>query len=110
MPVTAKICGVNTPEAVAAAALAEGVHLINDITGLRHNPGIAAQVAKAGAGLVLMHSHGIVGSMPHSGHYEDVVSEVANFLKTAVVVAESAGVVRSVLAAPVRGDCRRVAA
>ena len=77
---------------VARRALDAGAHLINDITGLRHDPGLADLVARAGAGLALMHSLGQVGHMPHSGTYEDVVSEVADFLHGAARTASAAGV------------------
>lgn len=40
---------------VAQAVLAEGAHLINDVSGLG-DPGIAEDCAAAGAGLVLMHT------------------------------------------------------
>lgn len=82
---------------VAEAALGEGAHLINDITALRHSPAIAEHVAKAGAGLALMHSRGFVGSMPAEAVYEDVVAEVAESLVEAAARARDAGVQSIVL-------------
>jgi dihydropteroate synthase len=84
-------------EEVAQAVLRAGAHLINDITGLRHSPGIAAIVAEAGAGLVLMHSRGTVGSMPHKEESEDVVDEVVSILRVAASRAVDAGVESLVL-------------
>ena len=63
---------------VAPRALAEGAAMINDVTGLAYEPGLADVVASEGAGLVLMHSRG----GPHGFHdaemkdYDDVVDEV----------------------------------
>ena len=41
---------------VARAALAAGARLINDVSGLKHDPGMAGCVAEAGVGVVLMAS------------------------------------------------------
>ena len=43
---------------VASRAIAAGASLINDISGLRFDPGMAACAATAGAAMVLMHSRG----------------------------------------------------
>ncbi|MFT4603669.1 MAG: dihydropteroate synthase [Rhodothermales bacterium] len=77
---------------VAEAVIAEGAHLINDITALRHSPEIADHVAKAGAGLALMHSRGFVGSMPAEASYKDVVAEVTASLVDAARQAREKGV------------------
>lgn len=77
---------------VAEAALAEGAHLINDITALRHSPEIADHVAEHRAGLALMHSVGFVGDMPHEAVYQDVVSQVAQELALAAAEARACGV------------------
>src|SRR6185436_18493247 len=47
-----------TKASVARAALESGAEIVNDISGLRFEPAIAEQAAKARAGLVLMHSRG----------------------------------------------------
>ena len=77
---------------VARAALAAGAHLINDITGLRYFPEMAAVVAEAGVPLVVMHALGRPGEMPHEHRYADVVEEVRASLEASVRVAEEAGV------------------
>ena len=43
---------------VAEAALAEGAVIVNDVSGLRYEPALAAVVAQDGAALVLMHTRG----------------------------------------------------
>ena len=47
-----------TKAAVARAALDEGAAIVNDISGLRYDPGLGRVVAAAGAALVLMHMRG----------------------------------------------------
>ena len=78
--------------AVARAALEAGAHLINDITGLRESPALAAVAAKAGAPLVVMHAKGRPGAMAHEQTYTDVVEAVRASLGASVEVAEAAGV------------------
>ncbi|MFT5142016.1 MAG: dihydropteroate synthase [Rhodothermales bacterium] len=93
---------------VAERVLDEGVHLINDITGLRHDPGLAKLAAHAGAALALMHSVGEVGGMPHAVSHENVAGEVATFLRTAAATAVEAGVT-SILLDPGFGFGKSVA-
>ncbi|MDX1546149.1 MAG: dihydropteroate synthase [Rhodothermales bacterium] len=77
---------------VARAALEAGAHLINDITGLRYGPETAVVAAEYGAPLVVMHSLGRPGAMPHEHHYTNAVKDVAASLARSVAVAEAAGV------------------
>ncbi|MGZ6029063.1 MAG: dihydropteroate synthase, partial [Myxococcaceae bacterium] len=48
---------------VAAQALRAGAVLVNDVSGLGHDPGLAGAVADAGAALVLMHIQGTPETM-----------------------------------------------
>ena len=79
---------------VAKAALGAGAAAINDVSGLRLEPGIAHAVATAKAGLVLMHSRGSILEIASYTHaqYENVLGEVLTELQTAVAVATDAGV------------------
>ncbi|HEU4941381.1 MAG TPA: dihydropteroate synthase [Candidatus Eisenbacteria bacterium] len=63
---------------VARRALAEGAAMINDVTGLAYEPGLANVAAEAGAGLVLMHSRGGPAAFhdPEVKEYDDIVGEV----------------------------------
>jgi dihydropteroate synthase len=47
-----------TKSEVARAALDAGAAIVNDISGLRFDAALADETARAGAGLVLMHSRG----------------------------------------------------
>ncbi len=77
---------------VAEAALAAGAHLVNDVTGLRLGDGTARAAARYGAPLVVMHSLGRPGEMPHAHAYQDVVRDVKAVLAASVAKAEAAGV------------------
>lgn len=70
--------------AVAAAAMDAGADIINDVTALQGDPRMP-EVAKATeAGVVLMHMQGTPRTMQKEPHYEDVVAEVAEFLRQRV--------------------------
>ena len=77
---------------VAAAAMAAGAEIINDISGLQHDPGMARVAAETGAGLVLMHLRGTPRTMQQQPHYTDVVAEVRERLTAAYQEALAAGV------------------
>jgi dihydropteroate synthase len=77
---------------VARVVLDEGADLINDIYGARGESGLAGVVARAGAGLVIMHMKGTPREMQIDPHYDDVVGEVLAFLQDRVAFAEDVGV------------------
>ena len=77
--------------AVARAAMAAGAEIINDVTALLGDPAMASVAAESGAGLALMHMRGTPRTMQHNPHYNDVVSEVADFLIERMTAAKAAG-------------------
>lgn len=77
--------------AVARAVLDAGADVVNDVSGLRHDPGLARVVAEAGAGLILMHSRRTPKDMQEAPAYGDVVAEVRAELAAALQVARDAG-------------------
>lgn len=77
--------------AVAAAALAAGAAIVNDVTGAA-DPTMFEVVRDAGAGLVLMHMRGTPETMRELTDYRDVVGEVRDHLAARVEAAVSAGV------------------
>lgn len=85
---------------VARAALDSGAAIINDVTGLRHDPALAAVVAHSGAGLILMHSRGAPGHLADyalADYPDDVVGAVAGELAAARARAIAAGVAEDAL-------------
>jgi dihydropteroate synthase len=79
---------------VARAATSAGAVIINDITGLRDDPELAAVAAQTGAGLVLMHIQGTPRTMQQDPHYDDLMGEVIAYLREGVDKAVAAGVNR----------------
>ncbi len=78
--------------AVAEDAVEAGARIINDVTGLNGDPNMTAVAASTGAGLVIMHMLGEPRSMQTDPQYEDVVSDIAEFLKCQGERALQAGV------------------
>ncbi|HEY6472090.1 MAG TPA: dihydropteroate synthase, partial [Acidimicrobiales bacterium] len=72
---------------VAAAAVAAGATLINDISAT-----LADVAADSGAGWVAMHMRGEPRTMQEDPRYDDVVSEVRGFLAERAAAARRAGV------------------
>jgi dihydropteroate synthase len=64
---------------VAAAALEAGADIVNDVSGLRADPGMSGVCAASGCGVVVMHMQGEPRTMQQAPHYEDVVAEVRGF-------------------------------
>ncbi|MEM5426968.1 dihydropteroate synthase [Cupriavidus oxalaticus] len=79
---------------VMRAAIAAGADLINDIWGFRMPGAVEALAAQeAGkAGLCVMHMQRDPQTMQEDPHYEDVVSEVADFLAERIAVLRAAGI------------------
>lgn len=84
---------VDTSKAsVAAAALEAGAAIVNDVTALRGDPGMASLCAERGATVVLMHMLGEPRTMQRDPRYGDVVEEVKDFLAERLGVAVAAGI------------------
>ena len=81
-----------TKLAVARGALDAGATLVNDVSALRFDPGMAALVAETGAGCCLMHMLGEPRTMQQDPRYDDVVSDVKAFLEERLAFAVSEGI------------------
>jgi dihydropteroate synthase len=100
MPVIERLAGqggvplsIDTSKAVVARAATDaGAVLVNDVTALRADPGMATVVAESGADLCLLHMRGEPRTMQDDPRYEDVVSEVAAFLEERLGFAVAAGI------------------
>lgn len=77
--------------AVAAAALAAGAHILNDIHGLQGpgGPALARVTATSGAGLVLMHNDPALRDAPPAS---DAIASVLAFLRRSLDLAAAAGI------------------
>lgn len=81
-----------TKSRVAKEALEEGASLVNDISGLKFDPGIADVVASCQAGLVLNHTSSHPIDMQHNTRYESLVVDIRESIRKSIEIAESAGV------------------
>ncbi len=78
--------------AVADAACDCGATLVNDVSGLQHDPTLGAVVARRGASLILGHLRGEPATMQDAPHFDDVLGEVGDELAGSVARAREAGI------------------
>jgi dihydropteroate synthase len=88
----------STKAEVARQALEAGAVIINDISALGADPAMSRIIADAGAGVVLMHMQGRPATMQHNPRYDDVVTEVYDFLARRVEWAQAHGIPREQIA------------
>jgi dihydropteroate synthase len=81
--------------AVAELAVRAGAEIINDISGLQHDPKTAGVACRQGAALILMHIRGEPRTMQAGPFARDVVKDVMQGLRRSVAVARKAGVAKS---------------
>lgn len=87
--------------AVAQKALAAGAHIVNDVWGLRADPGLAAVTARVGAPIILMHNRSKpanaaiqqnLGGRYIGMEYADLLEDVKRELLESVRLAVAAGI------------------
>ena len=83
---------------VARAALAAGAGIVNDVSAMGFDAGMAALVAEAAAPVILMHAQGDPATMQADPQYDDVLLDVFDFLAARVALAEAAGIPRDRIA------------
>jgi dihydropteroate synthase len=107
LPVVAGLVGavdvpvsIDTTKAeVAAAALAAGARIVNDVSAGRFDPRMLEVVAEHGAGYVAMHMQGEPRTMQARPRYDDVLREVGAFLVERLDAARAAGIAEAALMA-----------
>jgi dihydropteroate synthase len=77
---------------VAEMALRSGAKIVNDISGFTFDPEIADICAHYNASVVLMHIKGTPKTMQLNPDYNEVVSEIYDFLHSQVIFAKSKGI------------------
>ena len=82
---------------VAEAAFDAGAEMINDVSGLNHDPRIAEVAAKHGVPLILMHMRGEPGTMHKGPFARDVIRDVTQGFGASVARASKAGVAKSLI-------------
>ena len=69
---------------IAKAAINEGAHIINDISGGELDPQMFKTVADLNVPYILMHMKGSPQTMKDLTHYEDILKEVLNYLSVRI--------------------------
>ncbi len=73
---------IDTSKAIVArAAIEAGAEIINDVTGLSADPAMVPLAAQTGAAVCAMHMQGTPQTMQDNPRYDDVVSEVYEYLR-----------------------------
>jgi dihydropteroate synthase len=82
----------SSPEIFTQSA-ALGAGIINDVRALQR-PGAVEAAAATGLSICLMHMRGMPATMQHKPRYNDVISEVASFLRERIHACEQRGIPR----------------
>ena len=80
--------------AVARAALDAGAAIVNDVSGLRHDPAMIEAVRDSGAAVVVMHMQGTPETMQVNPSYTDVTGEIIAWLEERTAELVRAGIDR----------------
>ncbi|MEM9436481.1 MAG: dihydropteroate synthase [Pseudomonadota bacterium] len=78
--------------AVGEAALSAGAQILNDVSGLTHDEGMASLAARADVPICIMHSRGDPKTMQNDPRYDDVVLDVYDALEALRNKALAAGI------------------
>jgi len=82
---------------VAEKALDAGASIINDISALRFDPGMAPLAAARQVPVVLMHMQGTPRDMQRQPHYDDLLGEIKAFFRERLEYAVSQSIPRDLL-------------
>ncbi len=77
---------------VAKKALKVGASMVNDISALRFDPDMRKVVKDFDVPVVLMHIKGTPKNMQVNPHYDDLMSEIKEYLKEAIEIARNSGI------------------
>ena len=77
---------------VAESALDAGANMVNDISGLTFDEGMASLVAEKETPVVIMHIKGSPLDMQKEPHYEDLMEEIKDYFTAKIAKAKEAGI------------------
>jgi dihydropteroate synthase len=80
---------------VAELAVRAGAELLNDVSGLKHDPRLAEVAARHRVPLVLMHIRGTPETMQKLPFAKDALRDVTAALRQSIAIAQRAGVAKS---------------
>ncbi len=92
--ITARLSVDTRKAGVAVAALAAGADMLNDVSALTFDAGMAGVAAGSGAPVCLMHAQGTPQDMQADPRYGDVLLDVYDFLEERIAVAVAARIAR----------------
>lgn len=76
------LISIDTSKAIVAkAALLAGANIINDVSGLRHDPAMLDVCRETDCGIIIMHMRGNPRTMQVNPQYDDVVTSVREFFE-----------------------------
>jgi dihydropteroate synthase len=94
-PIVSVPISVDTRKAkVAQRALEAGAEMVNDVSALRFDAGMAEVVAQWKVPVVLMHMRGQPETMQGDTHYSDLFGEILGFFRERISYATSRGIPR----------------
>lgn len=77
---------------VAKAALSSGASFVNDISGLRFDPGMPGLIARKQVPVVIMHIKGTPNNMQKNPSYKSLIPEIMDYLRESIEIARMAGI------------------
>ena len=80
---------------IAAKSIESGAEMINDVSGLKHDPRIAEISARVRVPLILMHMRGEPQTMQQKPFARDALKDVSQGLRASLSIARKAGVANS---------------
>lgn len=87
-----------TRASVAAAAIAAGADLVNDVSGGIHDPQMLSTVANLNVPIILMHMRGTSQTMQQLTDYQNLIADIIGFLQQQIDAALAAGISKDFLA------------
>lgn len=78
--------------AVAQRAIKAGAKIVNDVSGLKHDPKMASVIAENDTAVIIMHMRGSPHDMQTKVDYKDVVQNVISELRDSIEISKRAGV------------------
>jgi dihydropteroate synthase len=86
-----------TKSKIAYQALDNGASIINDISGLTFDPDMISVAKNFDSGIIIMHIKGNPKTMQQNPSYENVLSEVKEFLSNQIKKAEDSGISKIII-------------
>ncbi len=77
---------------VAESALNAGAVMVNDVSGLRYDTGMADVISRFDVPVIIMHAKGLPKYMQKAPHYDNLMAEIISFLHESIQMALKSGI------------------